>query len=520
MKKSVFIVLGVLACFAVFGCGQKSSQKTAAGKIFRIAAVDPQVPLDMQSHTYSIIMRITDNIGESLLTTLDDGSLKTVLLDSMPTLSADKKTYSFTLKSGVKFHNGETLTSTDVKYSLERLVKMQSMGSLLETVVGYEALQKGTAAELEGIKITDDTHFTITLSRVYTPFLSVLSTPYAVIYPAKACESAGENWGKTTLIGTGPFKLDSYTAGTGAELSKFADYHDGAAKIDKISYKFIEDTNTQVLEYQKGNIDFADLDNALYPVYSSNPALKDQIHSFQMAGGYFITCNVKTVNKKEVREALSLAIDRKAICESILHGTASVPNSFIPASIIGNDKNAAPYEYNPEKAKQLLAQAGYPSGYKLRVTINTKYHMSQTLATAIQEQAKAGGFDITVEPVDSAAWSDMKKHGGIDCSIANWYVDYNDPDSMLYPVSDARTDLTSSFWHNAQFKKLMDDGVQTDDTAKRQEIYQQAEHILTREEFADLPLINETKFYLLNPKVSGFAIGATNRIILESADIQ
>jgi len=474
----------------------------------------------MQQHTYSIIMRITDNMGESLLTTLDDGSLQTVLLDSMPALSADKLTYSCTLKSGVKFHDGTTLTSADVKYSLERLVKKQSMGSLLQTVTGYDAVQKGTAPELDGIKVVDDTHFTITLSKPYSPFLSVLSTPYAVIYPKQACEAAGDNWGKTVFIGTGPYKLDSYTPGTGAELSRFDGYHGGAVKIEKVSYKFMEDTNTQVLEYQKGNIDFADLDSALYPVYAGNAAIKDQIHPFQMAGGYFITCNVKTINKKEIREALSLAIDRKAICESILHGTASVPNSFIPASITGNDKNAAPYEYNPEKAKQLLAQAGYPDGYKLRVTINTKYHMSQTLATAIQQEAKAGGFDITIEPVDSAAWSDMKKHGGIDCSIANWYVDYNDPDSMLYPVSDGRTDLTSSFWHNPAFKKLMDDGVNTDDTAQRQQIYAQAEHILTREDFAALPLINETKFYLVNPKVTGFAIGATNRISLLNADIQ
>ena len=114
----------------------------------------------------------------------------------------------------------------------------------------------------------------------------------------------------------------------------------------------------------------------------------------------------------------------------------------------------------------------------------------------------------------------MKRNGGIDCSVSNWYVDYSDPDSMLYPVSAGRVDLSSSFWHNSRFEKLMDDGVLTDDTAARQKIYEQAEHILTREDFAALPLINEVNFYLLNPKVTGFTIDSANRIYCGSADIQ
>lgn len=114
----------------------------------------------------------------------------------------------------------------------------------------------------------------------------------------------------------------------------------------------------------------------------------------------------------------------------------------------------------------------------------------------------------------------MKRNGGIDCSVSNWYVDYSDPDSMLYPVSAGRVDLSSSFWHDPRFEKLMDDGVLTDDAVARQKIYEQAEHILTREDFAALPLINEVNFYLLNPKVTGFTIDSANRIYCGSADIQ
>lgn len=326
--------------------------------------------------------------------------------------------------------------------------------------------------------------------------------------------------GSKTLVGTGPFKLDSYTTGVGAEMSKFADYHQGAAKIDKLVYKFISDVNTQVLEYQKGNVDFVDLNNSLYPVYSENATLKDQIHSFQQNGGYYFNFNVKAIKDPKVREAISLAVDRASICESVLHGTASVPSSFIPSSLIGFDASAQPYEYNVEKAKSLLAEAGYANGYNLRVTVSNTSILGKSIATAFQEQAKEAGITVTVETVDTAAWSDMKKNGGLDCSISNWYVDYDDPDSMLYPVSDSRTDFTSSFWHNEAFTKLMDDGVKTDDTAARQKMYAEAENILTRQEYAVSPLVNETKYYLLNPKISGFEIGAANRMNFYNADIK
>ena len=521
MKKLCMLLC---VCFAVclfFGCGGKSGTGKKAGeKVFRLAVVDPQVPLDMHLNTYSDIMRLTDNVTESLFISREDGSIAPVLIEAMPSFSPETLTYSFTIKSGVQFHNGKMLTSRDVKYSLERVVKKQSMASLLETVVGYRELQSGSAAELAGIKVIDDTHFTITLSRIYTPFLAALSTPYTAIYPADACEEAGDTWGTKTLIGTGPFKLDSYTPDVGAEMSKFAEYHGGAAILDKINYKFVPDANTQVLEYQKGNVDFVGLKNSLYPVYANNPQLKDQIHSYQMVGGYYFLPNVKVIPDAKVREALSLAVDRKAICESVLHGTASVPSSFIPPALIGHDKNALPFEYAPDRAKALLAEAGFANGYDLRVTVISTNSLGLQIATAFQEEAKPAGINVQIEQVDRSAWTDMKRNGGIDCSVSNWYVDYSDPDSMLYPVSAGRVDLSSSFWHNSRFEKLMDDGVLTDDTAARQKIYEQAEHILTREDFAALPLINEVNFYLLNPKVTGFTIDSANRIYCASTDIQ
>ena len=487
------------------------------GKVVRVAAVDPQVALDPQQYTYSIIMKITDNITESLLMTKGDGSLEPLLLAAMPEISEDQLTYSFELLPDVKFHNGETLKASDVKYSYERLIKMAKMATLLENVAGYDELSEGTADELSGFQIQDDTHFTITLKKPYAPFLSVLSTAYTAIYPEAACEEAGDTWGMQVLYGTGPFKLDSYQTSVGAVLSRFDDYHGGATKLDGVDYKFIEDVNTQVLEYQAGNVDYVDVDPSVYPIYSSNPELKDEMHGFQPTGCYSLTLNVKTFPDAKVREAIALSIDRKAICESILHGTATVPTSYIPAGIIGHDDTLPEFEYNPERAKELLAEAGYADGIDVRVTVNTKYQGNVAIATAFQEQAKAAGIRVQVDQVDSAAWSDMKMSGGVDCGISNWYVDYSDPESMLYPMT--KTDTNSSFWHNDEFDQLMADGIATTDTAERQEIYAKAEHIMTREDWATTPLYNETKYYLLNPNITGFEIDSTFRMFWKDADI-
>lgn len=502
---------------AAVGEGTEAADTQAGDKIVRIAAVDPQVALDPQQYTYSIVMKITDNITESLLTTTADGLVPTLLAD-MPTISDDNLTYSFELLPDVKFHDGTTLKASDVKYSYERLIKMAKMATLLENVVGYDELSAGTADELSGVEVQDDTHFTIQLKKPYAPFLSVLSTAYCAIYPQDACEAAGDNWGMTTLIGTGPFKMESYQTGVGVTLSRFEDYHEGAVALTGLDYKFIEDVNTQVLEYQKGNVDYVDVDPSIYPVYSSNPDLKDQMHGFQPTGCYSLTVNTKTYPDAKVREAIALSIDRKSICESILHGTATVPTSYIPAGIIGHDDSLPEFEYDPEQAKALLAEAGYPDGIDLRVTVNTKYQGNVAIATAFQQQAKAAGINVEVEQVDSAAWSDMKKSGGVDCGISNWYVDYSDPESMLYPMT--KTETNSSFWHNDEFDQLMDDGIATTDDAERQEIYAKAEHIMTREDWATTPLYNETKFYLLNPSITGFQMDSTFRMFWKNADIQ
>lgn len=170
-KRLAGILLSCILAVSLTACGGGSDNSAAAadsttasattevgGKVVRVAAVDPQVALDPQQFTYSIVMKITDNVTESLLTTTADGLVPT-LLTGMPSISDDNMTYSFELLPDVKFHDGTTLKASDVKYSYERLIKMAKMATLLENVVGYDEMSNGEAEELSGVQVQDDTPF-------------------------------------------------------------------------------------------------------------------------------------------------------------------------------------------------------------------------------------------------------------------------------------------------------------------------------------------------------------------------
>lgn len=531
-KKLTTLFLTALLAIGAVGCGSTTKDAAdtngaqgqgaaAEAKILRMAAQDPQVPLDAQKHTYSHLLKITDQIVEPLIIMGADGNLQPLLLTEMPKVSDDLLTYEFTLKENVKFHNGETLKASDVKYSFKRLLTDGKMGNLIDMIKGADKLVAKESDDLEGFQIVDDTHFTITINEPFIPFLSAIATDYVVIYPEAACTEAGDEWGLKTLVGTGPFRFDAYNQGQDVIVTKFEEYHGEPVKLDGINFKFIQDPNTQVMEYQKGNIDVLQLDSALYPTFANNEAIKEEMHSFTPYGLVFFTINTQKYPDPKVREALSYSIDREAICNDLLYGTATPAKTFIPKGLLGHNDEAADYEYNPEKAKQLLAEAGYPDGIEIEVQDNTKYPTYSKLIVAVQEQARASGINIKINQVDNAAWADMKRSGQVSMAISNWYVDYADPDGMIYQtMSEKMTKQNSNFYADEEFNQLLNDARGEADTQKRGEMYKKADELLTRRDYAAIPICNETMFYLAKDYVKGFEVTSSYRYYFGNADLE
>lgn len=522
LKVFLAVLLSAVLLFTVAGCGSGDNSSGSTDNTLRVAMIDPNVPIDTNKGTQAYLIMLSDQMVETLIGLNNDTTLYPKLLTDMPTVSDDGLIYSFELKDGVKFHNGETLKASDVKYSYERLITEGLMGSLLDQVVGFDELNDGAADELSGFQIQDDTHFTITLKQPYAPFEAALSAPYAVIFPEEACREAGSDWGRTVLYGTGPFKMDSYTAGQGLEMSRFDDYHGEASSLDAISVQFMQDVNTQIMEFQQGNIDFVSIDPNYYETIMDNAEIKDNLKSFTPIGLVYLSPNNDDpiLSNAKVREALAYAVDRDAICNDLLAGAATPAKSFIPEGLLGYDDSLPEYEYNPEKAKQLLAEAGYPDGVTLTIVSSVQYPSLSQAAVAIQDQAAAAGFNIEITTVDHAAYNDMNKAGEVQLSVSNWYTDYVDPDGMIYQrMSATTTSQVSNRYAGEEFNELINQARQISDENERQTLYSEADRILTHEDFGAIPLYNDTYFYLLSDRVQDFEVTNIYRFYLYQASI-
>ena len=300
LKASGMVAAGGGASMMLAGCNPSSTDTPQASdkkKILRYGSANSKQGLDMQRANNSQSACVADSVCESLLRWTEDNELVTCLLKEIPTFESDGLTLKCELKEGIKFHDGTTLTAKDVKYTFERMFKPETKAlstSFFDKIKGAPEMLAGKATELEGLTVQDDTHFTFTLSEPYIVFVSVLGISYACIFPEKACEAAGADWGTgTNLIGTGKYKIKSNDDTTEVVLERFDDYHDGKPALDEIRIHYYDDTNTQLLAFKNNDIDFCDLPSSLYQQYSSDADVKDLITAYQTLGVNFINLNLK-----------------------------------------------------------------------------------------------------------------------------------------------------------------------------------------------------------------------------------
>lgn len=518
IKQLIGIILSVSLAIGVVGCGQTSEKGDSADgdiskKVLRFAETNPKNSLDMQTNTSSKVAVISDHVTESLLRYDEELNLVPILIKDMPTVSEDGLVYSFELKDGIKFHNGETLKSSDVKFTFERMFT-PATGALstynYDMIKGAKEMLAGSATTLEGFKIIDDTKFEITLVQPYAPFISNLAISYAEIFPEAATKEAGENWGITTLIGTGPYKLKENNQDTGVTLVKNEEYHGGVPNLDEIQVKYIDDVNTQLLEYEKGNIDVVGLDATLYKNYSENEEFKDELNEYHSLSTTFLNTNNadEMLGNQKVREALSYAVNRDEIANYLLNGTVTPAKAFLNSAIPGFNEDAKDYEYNVEKAKALLAEAGYSNGVQLTATVSSADGKASQLFTAIQAQAKEAGFDIKIESMDAASFNQKKKDGELQLYLSSWSGLYPDGDHYMYAYLFSENTKTKSLnYSNPKFDELMTKARVSTDETERAKLYKQADEIATREDFAVIPLYNQSSYFLAKPYVENMKVG-------------
>ena len=491
---------------------QAGETKTGSGtgeKVLKFGQANAGTGLDMQKSTSSGAASIADEVTESLLRFNDKNEEEVVLLTDFPKVSDDGLTYSFELKKGVKFTNGVELTTKDVQYTFERMFTPETGAkstTYFDMIKGAKDMLAGSTTSLSGFEAVDDYHFNIVLDQPFAPFVKNLGTSYADIFPAEATKAAGADWGiGTNLIGTGPYKILSNDDTTEVVLVKNEDYHGGNVNLDTLRVLYYDDAQTKLIAYENGDIDLSDLPASQLEQYEANHA--EEIKKYYPLGTTFISLNLKSeyISDVNVRKAISLAINREELVNTILAGAGIPATTFLNNKIPGHDDSLPVMEYNPEKAKKILADAGYNSGINLTAEVRDT---DEAIFNAIQGYLEEVGIHLEVKKVDNATWNSDRAAGNVQMTGMQWNALYPDADFQMYNYFYSKNSNNRGvFYDNAEYDKLLDDARASTDEKQRAELYKQADHILTFEDYAAIPLYYPQSQFIAKPFVKDFTVG-------------
>ena len=340
------------------------------------------------------------HVHETLVTWDSDMSMVGSLAESWET-SADGKAWTFKLRKGVKFQDGTDFNAEAVKKSFERILD-PDLGSPRRSILSM----------ITKMEVIDTHTIALTTEEPFGPFLSQLATYNASILSPKAIDE----WGKdcaTHPCGTGPYIMKEWLPSEKMVFERFDGYWGEKSPTKTLVFKVIPENTTRVMALQKGEVDI--INNV--PPYQIEQLKEDKNIQVDLIDGFrtiYLGMNFKHApfDDIRVRQALNYAIDRDAIIDSIMLGTAVKAIGPEATGIPGASKDLPTYDYNPEKAKQLLAEAGYPDGLKIRFDAPFgRYNMDKQVAEAIQAQLLQVGITAELRTLDWSIYSDMLKKG-------------------------------------------------------------------------------------------------------------
>jgi len=476
-------------------------------------------------------------------------------------ISEDGLTYTFTIRRGVFFHDnpcfpqgkGREVIASDFKYCFERVCdpRTKTRGAWLfrDRVKGaleyMNSIKENwnNVNEITGVQAPNDTTLVITLTKPFAPFLSILTMPYAFVYPKEAVEHYKENFGYNP-VGTGPFKFVKWEVDRELEMTKNDTYWklNKAGKplvyIDGIKVSFIKSSETAFLDFQQGKFDYYDPSpEVLSQITDESGNLKPE-YDFDLVKQPWLNTvylgvqldknvpggkdNILTDNKK-LRQAINYAIDRDKIIKYVLkfRGTPGV-NGPIPPGMPGYNKDIKGYSFDKNKAKELLSEAGYPDGKGLTLKLTVSNEDTQKLiGEAVQAQLKDLGIDAQLDFMQASTLRSSQVGGEIAFWRGNWGADYFDPENfMALFYSRNHSPVGPNYTHYATPKadSLYELAMKLTDFNQRAKLYNEMEQVVLE----DSPLIilyyNQI-VYLKNRKVRDMYIDGLNTMILKRAKI-
>ena len=470
MKRKL-IYLSILVLLVLFACSQKENKKETVEKeekkILTMAQKAEIKTLDPQKATDSVSRSIIKLINQTLVYIDNEGNIVPELAQEITKVSP--KETLIKIKNDIKFSNGETLTIDDVLFSLERAKASPKMSQDLYMIESFE-------------KVDDRT---LKINTLYDAgnLLHKLASGGVAIINKKAFEKDENN-----IVGTGMFKLKEWVAGEKLVLERNEFFKDSKSNIDTLVVKFVPEANSRMIMLETGEIDLArDLLPLDFKKISEDT--KFTTVEIETPSNMFLGFDLRNelLADKRVRQAIAYAINNEDLVKTIFNGNASVATSPVPKITTGHNENSNNYPQNIEKAKQLLAEAGYPNGFNIELFVSED-NQRIDMAVIIQDNLKKIGINAEIKTFQWAAYVSTIENPNIikPLFIMSWNISNDDPDEVLYPLYhssqiDAHTNVV--FYKNEKFDNLISEARETTDKEKRMKLYEEAQDIIQE----DLP---------------------------------
>ena len=537
MKKKLSLILAaaLTAGLALTGCGGSKTSDTTentAGAESETAAEVKGVDVDTTGYLVAALnadiqtadvqktskdYEVPFNIFDRLVDVEVDADGNSKIVPSLAEnwdISDDGLEYTFHLRQGVKFHNGNDFTAEDVAYTFHRMLTVESgvNTEFIDQIKGADELLAGETDTLEGVEVVDDYTIKVTLKEPFAGFLASISSPGVSIYDSEATEAAGDQFGMdpAVTVGTGPFEFSSWSFNNQLVLTRNEDYWKGASKLPGVVIKIIPDTETQSMMFESGELDILDLDYAADSVDRFTETYPDQIVQGPRVGIVYFTMNFnkKPFQDVRVRKAVQMSIDRQAILDALYGGRGQVEQGIFPHGLIGFNPDQEEIKYDPEAAKALLAEAGYADGFDMEIAADSSASDTMTMALEIvSDQLAEVGINAEIKNYDESTWLETRKSGELGSFMSTWSADYNDPDNFIYTFfgNEEKTKIRSINYPDTEVMARVAKARTIVNEDERLAEYKALEEKIVHEDAAWVPMFSRLHLFAVSKRVEGFA---------------
>jgi peptide/nickel transport system substrate-binding protein/oligopeptide transport system substrate-binding protein len=472
------------------------------------SSLDPHLITDTYGHT--VAQQIFDGLVQY------DGSLTIIpaIAESWKG-SRDGLLWTFFLRKGAKFHNGQEVVADDVVYSFTRILDPKTDSKAAEIfmkIKGAKEFVEGRARTVQGLRAMDRYTVQIELVEASAPFVASLAIGYAKIVPREALKDLGPDFGGRP-VGTGPFKFLRWKKGEEIALEANPDYYAGRPFLDRLVYRIYTGHQT---EQMFASFKHQEIEDTLVPAEELERVqdnVQYQFISRPMLGVRFFgfMTTHRPLGNRMVRQAFNYAIDRETLAREIHRNRYKPSASFLPPGTYGYDPQYRPYPYDPQRARALLAQAGFPNGKglpALEIWSNIKSGAFEREDEAIKQNVADVGIHVDVRyNTNWPAFKSQVYEGRFPIFRYGWVADVPEPENFLYRLFHSESGNNLTRYQNERVDRLLDRARTEQTYLQRVELYRQAEKLIM-EDAPVIPLNYYSYQRLFQPYVQSIEVSA------------